>query len=313
MLVLKDLKPTVVRSPYRMIIYGRAGLGKSTFASQAPNPIFADIENGTKALPVTRLPAPVDSHGKDTAWTWAYFKTCLVELYKQDHEFQTFVVDSLDWLTKLMIEHVIDTFNAGKPKEHCATSLQDLGGFGHGYLLLDKEVIYLVNALSAIRDKHKMNIILTAHEYSEGKIVKDLVHGEYERYDMKSDSKRVNATMTEWCDYVFRAAQDLKVKIDGNKAKGAKGKAELKDRILYTRDFGAIHAKRRIVLPDTIDLDYASFKKAEDAAYVIQEKTARTAYSDDRVRSSRAIEIPNSMMMIPFEKLNGYGVPVSFN
>ena len=127
MLILKDLKPSVVRSPYRMIIYGRAGLGKSTFAAQAPNPIFADIENGTKALACTRLPAPLDSHGKELSWNWPHFKSCLVELYKQQHEFQTFVVDSLDWLTKLMIENVLDTYNTGKPKDAQATSLQDLG------------------------------------------------------------------------------------------------------------------------------------------------------------------------------------------
>ena len=178
--------------------------------------------------------------------------------------------------------------------------------------MLDKEVNYLVNALSAIRDKHKMNIILTAHEYSEGKIVKDLVHGEYERYDMKSDSKRVNATMTEWCDYVFRAAQDLKVKVEGSKARGAKGKAELKDRILYTRDFGAIHAKRRIELPDTIELDYAAFKKAEDIAYAAQEKTVRTIFSDERIKPASSNEYLNGIT-VPFETVSGYGVPVSFS
>lgn len=309
MFELSSLKPSVVRSPYRMIIYGRAGLGKSTFASQAPNPIFADIENGTKALPVCRLPVELDANGKEKPWSWKHFKLCLIELYKQQHQFETLVIDSLDWLTKLIIEHVIETYNEGKPKENWATSLQDLGGYGHGYLLLDKEVTYLVNALSAIRDKHKMNIILTAHEYSEGKIVKDLVHGEYERYDMKSDSKRVNATMTEWCDYVFRAAQDLKVKLDGPKKPGAKGKAEYKDRILYTRDLGPIHAKRRIEMPDIIDLDYAAFKKAEDDAYIVQEKTVSRIFADDR---SKPVDGGFNGANVPFEKVEGIGAPVSF-
>ena len=39
----------------KIVIYGPEGIGKSTFASQFPNPLFIDTENGTKELDVARF------------------------------------------------------------------------------------------------------------------------------------------------------------------------------------------------------------------------------------------------------------------
>ena len=44
--------------PVRVILYGADGVGKSTFASQAPNPVFLCAEDGTAQLDVARLPEP---------------------------------------------------------------------------------------------------------------------------------------------------------------------------------------------------------------------------------------------------------------
>lgn len=310
MSLLKDLKPTITRKPYRMIIYGRAGLGKSTFASEAPFPLFADIENGCNQIVTTKLPCEQDAAGRDKDWTWTYFKHCLVQIYKEDHEFKTFVIDSLDWLIQLMIDHVLEEYNANKSKEDHATSLQNAGNFGHGTLLLVKEVNYLIHALGSIQKKHKMNIIFTAHEHSSGNVEQDLVHGDYVRYNMKTESKKASAIVTEWCDYVFRAAQDVKVKVDGPRSRGAKAKAEYKDRVLYTRDMGLMHAKRRVDLPDVMELSYKAFQKAEDAAYEVLAKQAQQKFSDERMKPEDLIEPP---VVVQFEKASGYGDPVSFN
>ena len=44
--------------PERILLYGVEGVGKSTFASNAPRAIFLDIEEGTKHLDVERTPHP---------------------------------------------------------------------------------------------------------------------------------------------------------------------------------------------------------------------------------------------------------------
>lgn len=50
--------PGVQDSPVKTVLYGPEGIGKSTFASHFPNPVFIDTEGGTKRLNVKRLPQP---------------------------------------------------------------------------------------------------------------------------------------------------------------------------------------------------------------------------------------------------------------
>jgi GTPase SAR1 family protein len=40
--------------PKKIVIYGPEGIGKSTFASQFPDPLFIDTEGGTSNLDVRR-------------------------------------------------------------------------------------------------------------------------------------------------------------------------------------------------------------------------------------------------------------------
>ncbi len=44
--------------PIRTLLYGVEGIGKSTFAANAPSPIFVGAEDGTDHLDVTRFPMP---------------------------------------------------------------------------------------------------------------------------------------------------------------------------------------------------------------------------------------------------------------
>ena len=52
----------IIKKPLRVVIYGPEGIGKTTFASQFPNPAFIDTENSTEFLDVARFPKP-------TSWT----------------------------------------------------------------------------------------------------------------------------------------------------------------------------------------------------------------------------------------------------
>ena len=42
----------------KVVVYGPEGIGKSTFASRFPNPVFIDTEGSTKDMDVARLPRP---------------------------------------------------------------------------------------------------------------------------------------------------------------------------------------------------------------------------------------------------------------
>ena len=45
----------------KVLIYGPEGIGKTTFASKFPDPVFIDTEGSTLHYDVTRFPYPVTS------------------------------------------------------------------------------------------------------------------------------------------------------------------------------------------------------------------------------------------------------------
>ena len=45
----------IVARPVKCCVYGVEGIGKSTFASQFPDPLFFDLDGGTSRLDVKRV------------------------------------------------------------------------------------------------------------------------------------------------------------------------------------------------------------------------------------------------------------------
>ena len=46
----------VIPCAKKVVIYGPEGIGKSTFASKFPDPVFIDTEGSTNSMDVARLP-----------------------------------------------------------------------------------------------------------------------------------------------------------------------------------------------------------------------------------------------------------------
>src|SRR5215472_16136841 len=82
------------------LIYGTDGVGKSSWASHAPNPIFIGAEKGTEQLDVARFPQ-TESIGELLAQVRALQQT-------EKHEFDSVVLDSLDWVEPLIWKAVCD-------------------------------------------------------------------------------------------------------------------------------------------------------------------------------------------------------------
>ena len=47
-----------IKSAQKVVVYGPEGIGKSTFASKFPSPLFIDTEGSTKKLDVRRFDKP---------------------------------------------------------------------------------------------------------------------------------------------------------------------------------------------------------------------------------------------------------------
>lgn len=81
-----------------IIVYGKGGVGKTTFAASAPNPLILDFENGTKYLGERGFDVDV---ARMRNWLTAKDKAELVDLFK-DHE--TLVIDPLGEAMEKLID-----------------------------------------------------------------------------------------------------------------------------------------------------------------------------------------------------------------
>lgn len=107
--------------PPRITIYGKPGIGKSTLASQFPDPCFLLTEkNGlcdVKAFPV--------------ASTFGELWNRVSALNKEEFlPFKTLIIDSISALDSLIIDYILESEIGGK-KAHTLGS--SCGGYGKGY------------------------------------------------------------------------------------------------------------------------------------------------------------------------------------
>ena len=103
--------------PVKMVLYGVEGIGKSTFASKAPDPLFIDTEGSTKDLNVKRVdPSPK---------TWMELVTYIQEIRNSNEVFcKTLVIDTADWAERMCIRHICD--------KNQKSGIEDWG-YGKGY------------------------------------------------------------------------------------------------------------------------------------------------------------------------------------
>ena len=79
--------------PRRVMLYGTHGIGKSTFGAMANAPIFVPTEDGL---------ADIDCESFPLSKSFGDVMAALESLYSGDHKYKTIVIDSLDWLERLI-------------------------------------------------------------------------------------------------------------------------------------------------------------------------------------------------------------------
>ncbi len=79
--------------PPRLFVYGQEGVGKSLFSASAPNPIFVQTEDGLGEIDTAKFPL---------AKNIADVTSAMTALRDEPHDFQTVVLDSADWLERLI-------------------------------------------------------------------------------------------------------------------------------------------------------------------------------------------------------------------
>lgn len=224
--------------PPRIMIYGSEGIGKSTFAANAPQPIFIQTEDGLSEINCARFPL-VKS-----------FDDVVVQLTAirdEEHDFQSLCIDSLDWLERVIWDRVCADYGV-----KCIEKAD--GGYGKGYthaLTYWRQVISLLND---IRAKRNMAVILIAHAKVER--FEDPEHAAYDRYTPRLH-RLANALVCEWVDAVLFA--NRRMRVDSDTGKAAPVGADGGERILRSNGSPACIAKNRFGLPTEFPLSWAAF------------------------------------------------------
>ena len=226
----------VQSAPVKTVLYGPEGIGKSTFASHFPDPVFIDTEGGTKRLNVKRLPQPT---------SWAMLLDEVAEVRKGNIPCGTLVIDTADWAERLCIQAV-----CAKAK---VNGIEDFG-YGKGYTYVKEEFSKLLDALEEVLNAGH-NVVVLAHAAITKFEQPDAV-GNYDRWTMKT-SKQVAPLLREWCDMLLFANYKTVVE-KASSSPNAKNKASGSKRVLYTTHHACWDAKNRFDLPDEISFDYAA-------------------------------------------------------
>lgn len=245
MSLLKKVTRGKIQKPYGIVIYGPGGVGKSTFASQAPNPIFLGPEQGTNNLDVARFPK-IES--------WADTRAAVRELINDEHDFKTLIVDSLDWVEPLLYEEICRRYGT-KTMELAA------GGYGKAYKEATVEWSDFIKDLDRLRERG-VNVILIAHckitEFHDPQIQVPV-----DRYGLKLRDTE-SAKFEEWCDaMLFATFQTVSKKADHGDYMQA---FTTGNRVLHVERSATHDAKNRYGLRQPIELSWQAFVDAVAAS-----------------------------------------------
>ena len=220
--------------PPRICIFGGHGIGKSTIASQFPKPIFISTEDGLASLDVVSFPRAetVDDVAQN-----------IRTLIKEEHDFRTVVLDSVDWLVEPLITSDIES-------KHEAKEL----AYGKGQMMIAEAFRELLSGFDVLRKKRDMNVVLIAHS----SIVRyeDPRSEPYDRYQPKLPN-RCNTLLQEWVDVLaFAGFRIIVKKSDVGFNNSVTRGITTGERLLHMIENPAYVAKNRYNCPDTVPMVY---------------------------------------------------------
>jgi hypothetical protein len=215
-----------------IMLYGAEGRGKTTLACKAEKPLAL--------LPERGLPRGVTIDEIADLTSFGAIMTGLQEFYTAPGEYKSLVIDTLDALEGVLLEHVCRT--------HSWKNIEQ-PSYGKGWVAADNEWRRFIRAITAIRDKHGVTIVLVCHAAVER--VDDPRAPTYTSY-MPRLHKRARALVMDACDAVFFLAEDLRVVTEDGGFRERTRAAAPAGRFLFTEGQPAFAAKNRFAMPSKI-------------------------------------------------------------
>ena len=227
------------KRPLKIVIYGPEGIGKSTFASKFPDPLFIDTEGGTSNLDVRRIKC---------SKSWDELLLIVKEIIKNPTICKTLVLDTADWSETMCINAVTEKYRKN--------NIEDFG-YGKGYTYLLDEYTRLLSLFDELIEVG-INVVITAHAKPR-KFELPEEQGAFDRYEMKL-TRQVAPVIKEWCDALFFVNYKIYVVTTESNTKKAQGGK----RVLYTTHNPTYDAKNRFDLPEELELKFEAIEHLFD-------------------------------------------------
>lgn len=163
--LIKRSNEIAIQQNVKMMVYGQAGMGKSTFALSAPKPLLLDFDNGVKRVNTAHLD---DSVGIVQINSWQDIMN-LLNYNKNDlAEFDTIVVDTIGKMIDYIIQY---RCNGRSPQiQDWGTINNDFKWFTSSLSLLNKNIVFVAHRdtrkegdstvyIPALREKNYNSIV----------------------------------------------------------------------------------------------------------------------------------------------------------
>lgn len=224
----KKNKPPII------VLYGVEGIGKTPIGSLAKNPIFIMTEDGKGNLDFSHF--PLCEKMSD-----AFMQ--LEALCKEDHNYKTLCMDSIDWLERLIWNEVAKL--AGK------RTIEEIG-YGAGYKMAVQYWNDYLQYITYLRDVKGMTILQIAH--SDVKKFKDPEMDQYDVYDLGIHDL-ASSLIREHADCVFfMKYQTFTIKTDAGFNQKRTRATGGDNRILYAQNHASAKAKNRYGIPSEVEM-----------------------------------------------------------
>ncbi len=220
-----------IQTAQKIVLYGPEGIGKTTFASRFPEPLFIDTEGSTRQLDVARLPKPT---------SWQFLLDEIKEVTHRPELCRTLVIDTADWAEQLCTSSICAKYQK--------TGIEDFG-YGKGYVFLGEEFGRMLNLLEDVVGKG-IHVVVTAHA-KLSKFEQPDEMAPYDRWSLKL-TKMNSPMLKEWADIVlFANYKTFTVRTEDKKVKAQGGK-----RVMYTSHHPCWAAKNRHGLAEELPFDF---------------------------------------------------------
>ena len=224
--------------PLKVVVYGPEGIGKSTFAAQAPDPVFIDTEGSTARMDVRRLPKPT---------SFAMVTEEINYIISNPGTCKTLVLDTADWAERLIRDAVC--------AKNGKAGIEDFS-YGRGYTYVYEDFGRMLNLLDQVIGRG-INVFVNAHAALR-KFEQPDESGSYDRWELKlinAQKCNISNMLKEWADMVLFANYETyvikgKAELDKNKVTGGK-------RVMHTTHHPCWDAKNRFGLADKLPFEFA--------------------------------------------------------